>query len=85
MNIGELVTIKECHNIPDLVGKEAKVVSMVDPELAKYPIQVILTGDAITIETPMGKGQTKGPFPFREDELEILLPDHGIPDAFKDA
>ena len=84
MKIGELVTIKECHSIPELVGLEAKVVAIADPELTKYPIQVLLTGEAVTIETPMGKGETKGPFPFREDELEILAPDHGIPDSFKE-
>ena len=84
MNLGDIVTIKECHSIPQVVGLEAKVVAVADPELTKYPIQVLLTGEAITIETPFGTGQTRGPFPFREDELEIQTPDHGIPDAFKE-
>ena len=84
MKIGDMVIIKECHKTPELVGKEAKVVVIVDPELAPYPIQVMLTGDAIPFETPMGTGETKGPFGFRENELEPATPDHGIPDAFKE-
>ncbi len=82
MNLGDKVVIKECHSIPALVGKEAKVVVLVDPELAKYPIRVLLTGDPIETETPLGSGWSKGPFHFREDELETLDPDHGIPDIF---
>lgn len=85
MNLGDTVIIKECHKIPDLVGKEAKVVAMVDPSFTDYPIQVLLT-EPIAIDTPLGKGETKGPFGFREDELEVHKPptgDEGIPDVFK--
>jgi hypothetical protein len=82
MNLGDLVIIKECHSIPALVGKEAKVVALVDPELAKYPIQVLLMGGPIEMETSSGSGWSQGPFPFRENELEPLDPDHGIPDIF---
>lgn len=71
MNVGDKVIIKECHKIPELVGREAKVVAVVEPELAHYPIKVMLIGDPITFETPFGGGTTEGPFGFREDELEI--------------
>ena len=83
MNIGDKVKIKECHALPQVVGLEAEVVAMDDPETTRHPIQVVLTGDPVTIQTQIGTGQTKGPFPFREDELELLDPDHGIPDVFK--
>ena len=82
MNLGDKVVIKECHSIPALVGKEAKVVVLIDPELAKYPIHVLLSGDPIKTETPFGSGWSQGPFPFREDELEPLNPDYGIPEIF---
>ena len=87
MNIGDLVTIKECHKMPELVGREAKVAAIADPEISEYPIQVLLTGDPITIQTMAGVGETKGPFGFREEELEPLEPlepDHGIPEVFKE-
>ena len=81
MNIGDMVVIKECHKMPDLVGKTAKVVAMVDPELSKYPIQVT-TVEPMAIEVPGGVFTTSGPFPFREDELELADPTQGIPEAF---
>jgi hypothetical protein len=84
VNIGDLVTIKECHKMPDLEGREAKVVGLADPEVMHYPIQVFLTGDPIAMQTPFGVGETKGPFGFREDELELVKPTE-IPDEFKDA
>ena len=82
MNIGDMDIIKECHSIPALVGQEAKVVVLVDPELTKYPVQVLLTGGPIETATTSGSGWSKGPFPFRENELELLDPDHGIPEIF---
>jgi hypothetical protein len=82
VNLGDLVIIKECHSIPALVGKEAKVVALVDPELTKYPIHVLLSGDLIKTETPFGSGWSQGPFPFREDELEPIYPNHGIPHIY---
>ncbi len=81
MNLGDKVIIKECHKIPDLVGKEAEIIALVKPEMAKYPIQVELT-EPIKMETPFGTLETKGPFPFREDELELVNPNKGIPGAF---
>ena len=71
MEIGEVVKIKECHKIPELVGQEAKIVALVHPEIAKYPVAVVFTDG------------TPGVFGFREDELEP--PDTDIPDVFKDA
>ncbi len=82
MNLGDKVIIKECHSIPALVGKEAKVVVLIDPQLTKYPIQVLLSGDPVETKTSLGSGWSQGPFQFREDELEPLDPDHGIPDVF---
>lgn len=61
MQVGDIVNIKECHKIPELVGKEAKVVAVVDPELAKYPVSVMLTDGMPGI---MG---------FREEELEPAI------------
>jgi hypothetical protein len=82
MKLGDKVIIKECHSIPALAGKVAKVVVLVDPELTKYPIHILLTGDPIETQTPIGFGLSKGPFGFREDELEPYNPNHGIPGIF---
>ncbi len=81
MNIGDKVEIKECHKMPQLIGKIAKVVAMVDPEMSKYPIMVE-PDEPVEVETPMGTLKTKGPFGFREDELEPADPAKGIPKAF---
>ena len=86
MNIGDKVKILECHKMPDLVGKIAKVVAMVDPEADKYPIKVILEeSEAIEVPHPLGKLIMTGPFEFREDELEPADPNKGVPEAFQDA
>jgi hypothetical protein len=53
-----------------------------NPELTKYPIHVLLTGDPIEAKTPLGPGLIKGPFMFRKDELEPCDPNHGIPEIF---
>jgi hypothetical protein len=82
MNLGDKVIIKECHSVPELVGKEAKVVVLIDPELTKYPLQVLLINDPVEVQTSLGKASSQGPFPFREDELEPFDPNHGIPDVF---
>lgn len=88
MKIGDKVKILECHKIPDLVGREAKIVALADPEFAHYPVQVMLFEPMeLQMETPFGivEGKAKGPFSFREDELQLVAPDAGIPDEFKDA
>ena len=85
MELKSIVTIKECHKIPELVGREAKVIAIADPEAAKYPIQVVLIGEPIIFQTPVGAAQSKGPFGFRADELEVVEPPTDVPDAFKDA
>ncbi len=84
MNIGDKVVIKECHKMPDLVGKAAKVVAMVDPEADKYPVKVNLD-EPLEVPHPMGKLQLTGPFEFREDELEPADPNLDIPQAFQEA
>ncbi len=82
MNLEDVVTIKECHSIPDLVGREAKIVAMASPDFAKYPIQVVLTGEPIKVKTLLGEGETNGPFTFWEDELELKT---DIPEDIKKA
>jgi hypothetical protein len=87
MKVGDKVIIKECHKMPDLVGKEAKVLSMADPEIVQYPVLVMLPEPMILkLETPFGPGEVHvaGPFPFREDELEVMVA-KDIPDEFKKA
>ena len=84
MNIGDKVKILECHKMPDLVGRTAKVVAVVDPEQDKYPIKVDLD-EPLEIPHPMGKLMATGPFMFREDELELADPDKDIPEAFQEA
>ena len=84
MKVGNKVKILECHSIPDLVGKEAKIVAELDAEVSKYPFQVMLTNWKMPFEHPiLGKGETSGPFPFREDELE-LIQDTPLPEFLKD-
>jgi len=71
MQIGDVATVKECHKMPELVGKEVKVIALVDPQMARWPISVVL------VDAP-----SEGIYGFREDELE---PRADVPDAFKDA
>lgn len=80
---GAMVKILECHKMPDLVGKTAKVLSVGDPAVIKHPILVMLPEPIeIKMETSIGTAtiQVAGPFPFREDELEPVQADAGIPD-----
>lgn len=89
MKIGDIVIIKECHALPDLIGREAKIIAQADPEYSRYPFQVILTGDPLKVSVNLPfigeqEGESKGPFPFREDELELAKPPPEIPQAFKD-
>jgi len=81
VKIGDKVKILECHKMPALVGKIAKVVTMNDPETNKYPIEVKLV-EPIEQEVEVGTLAISGPFGFREDELELADPNHGVPDAF---
>jgi hypothetical protein len=60
MKEGQLVIIKECHKIPDLVGQTAEVVVTNGLQLgSKYPIHVVIEG----YENLVG---------FREDELTVI-------------
>ena len=60
MKEGQLVIIKECHKIPELVGKTAEVVVTNGMELgSKYPIHVQIDGYDSTVG-------------FREDELLVV-------------
>ena len=82
MQIGDIVEITKCNKIPELVGKTAKVIALMDPDQAHYPVMVELE-EPIEQEVPMGTLKTKGPFGFRENELKPADPSKGIPDAFK--
>ncbi len=82
MNIGDKVTIKECHSMPALVGKKAHVVDLLDTEYYNgYEVKVALY-EPVYIETPIGTMPISGPFPFRSEELELV---QIIPDAFNNA
>lgn len=73
MQLGDQVKIKECHKIPQLVDEQAEIVAMASQELGEYPVTIkLMTGEHT--------GKFCG---FREEELELLSPDHGIPDVFK--
>jgi len=84
MKVGDKVIIRECHKIPELVGKEATIIAELSPDVSKYPYQVVLTGEKLSFSHPMlGQGQTSGPFAFREEELELATPEPvPIPDVF---
>ena len=63
MKEGQMVIIKECHKIPELVGKTAEVVVTNGLQLgSKYPIHVAVEG----YENAIG---------FREEELAVIA--HG--------
>ena len=57
MKEGQMVIIKECHKIPELVGKTAEVVAV--SVGSKYPIHVVVEG----YENVVG---------FRKDELAVI-------------
>ncbi len=87
-NVGDKVTIMECHAIPELVGKSATVVAT--GQAGKYPV-VVQIEEAITVKIqpfPGLVGMAKlDKFPFREDELQPVgaqgpTGTTGIPEAF---
>ena len=61
---GDCCFIKECHSIPELVGRQAIVLKVGAP--GKYPIIVQIAGDPVVTKT--GPSSTFG---FREDELQV--------------
>ena len=65
INEGDTVIIKECHKIPELVGRQAIVLKV--GALGKYPIIVQVVGDPVVVTSP-GPSDTFG---FREDELQV--------------
>lgn len=64
INQGDTVIIKECHKIPELVGRQAIVLRVGVP--GRYPIIVQVVGDPVVTST--GPAVT---FAFREDELQV--------------
>lgn len=94
IKLGDKVIIKECHSIPQIVGKKARVVAQYIPEYReKYEFDVLLDEPfdmplSVIMLGGMGqlKAEVRGPFPFRGEELDVVddKPTE-IPDAFKDA
>ena len=64
INEGDTVIIRECHHVPELVGRQAIVLKVGAP--GKYPIIVQVVGDPVVTST--GPSDTFG---FREDELQV--------------
>ncbi len=101
VKLGSHVTIKACSFMPELVGKTGKVVIRYLPSFClvagreKYSMDVLLdTETEVKVQAPnfikhlVGeevKTNTRGPFPFRPDELSLIDDFKGIPDAFKKA
>lgn len=77
MQVGDKVIIKECHKMPELVGKSATITAMGEPGSA-YPFAVTLDEPIqkmVKMQLPgggmlAGQAMVAGPFGFREDELE---------------
>lgn len=60
MKEGQLVIIKECHKIPDLVGKTAEVILTNGLQFgSKYPVHVMIDGSYDLVG-------------FRENELMVI-------------
>ena len=64
LNVGDTVLVKECHSLPELVGRQAIVLKVGAP--GRYPIIVQVVGDPVMTST--GPSDTFG---FREDELQV--------------
>jgi hypothetical protein len=85
--IGAKVKIKECHKMPEIVGKTGAVTGWCDKEKMGYPLMVVLDEPVFIPIAQLGGGLAvpyQGPHFCRPEELEsadIKLLD--IPDAFK--
>lgn len=90
IGLGSKVTIKECHGMPQIVGKTGvvKALLLVD-ENNKYPLSVILDEPVVLEQPGPLPGMTilvkfQGPCYCRPDELELVeVPK--VPDAFNKA
>ena len=65
MEIGDMVKIRECGSLPELVGGNAEVVEMQMQEFEKYCVYPIWA------KMTSGERASKI-YGFREDEVEIL-------------
>lgn len=65
--VGEAVTIMECHKVPQLVGKKAKVVTR--SEGSRYPVIVLVLEPVVPPVVNPLTGQEVKHFGFRDDEL----------------
>lgn len=91
--LGSKVTIKECHSMPQIVGKTGvvKALLLVDAK-NKYPLSVVLDEPVIIQQDGPIPGMTigihfQGPCYCRPDELELVGETKPviIPDAFNKA
>ena len=57
MNKGDKVQIKECHKLPDLVGREGTIQKVDLPWPSAYPVAVEIGGSL---------------YGFREEEIELV-------------
>ena len=65
MKIGDMVKIKECDSIPEVIGESAEIVDMQIPEFDKYAVYPLWV--------KMTSGERKGKiYGFQYDELEVL-------------
>ena len=49
LSVGDTVMIKECHSLPQLVGRQAIVLKMGSP--GKYPVLVQIAGESLMLST----------------------------------
>jgi hypothetical protein len=81
--IGTKVIIKECHSMPQIVGKAARVAGWMDAETAGYPLMVMLDEPVYIPVAGYGIAtQFQGPHICRPDELTVVGA-LDIPDVFK--
>lgn len=91
--LGSKVTIKECHSMPQIIGKTGTVKALlfVD-EHNKYPLSIVLDEPVVIEQAEPIPGMTigiswAGPYFCRPDELELVGETKPaiIPDAFNKA
>ena len=74
MKIGEIIKVKDCNAIPQVVGEQAEIVNLQTEEFEKYTVYPVWA----RITTGVRKGKVYG---FHYDEVELLpkaLPEEKI-------
>lgn len=65
MKIGDMVKIRECDSIPEVIGENAEIIDMQIPEFDKYAVYPLWV--------KMTSGERRGKiYGFQYDELEVL-------------